>query len=109
MRGLKSRTIALIGMIAVGGAPQLWAQRNGGTVVAVVADTADTVTPPSLEARVEELDQKVRILERLREISADSAAAAAKDRQSATANAKDGSCLTHWEQVLKARVGLPSP
>jgi len=90
MRGLESCTIGLVGMIAVGGAPQLWAQQNGGTVVAVVADTADTVTPPSLEARVEELDQKVRILERLREIAADSAAAAAKDRQSATANAKDG-------------------
>jgi phosphate-selective porin OprO and OprP len=90
MRRMRSRTIGLVGIIAVGGAPQLWAQQNEGRVVAVAADTTDTVTPPSLEARVEELDQKVRILERLRELSADSAAAAAKDRQSATANAKDG-------------------
>ena len=44
----------------------------------------------SLTARVEELDQQVRILKRLHEISADSAAAAAKDKQSVTANAKDG-------------------
>src|SRR3954447_23654371 len=90
MRGLKSRTMGLVSMIAVSGVPQLWAQQDGGRVVAVVADTADTVAPPSLEARLEELDQKVRILERLRELAADSAAAAAKDRQSATANAKDG-------------------
>jgi phosphate-selective porin OprO and OprP len=90
MRGLGARTIGLMNLIAVGGVPQLWAQQNGGTVVAAAPDTADTVTPPSLEARVEELDQKVRVLERLREIAADSAAAAAKDRQSATANAKDG-------------------
>ena len=46
--------------------------------------------PPSLEARVDELDQQIRILHRLRELAADSAAAAAKTRQSATANAKDG-------------------
>src|SRR5215213_5148712 len=90
MLRMRSRMFGLVGIIAVGGAPQLWAQQNGGRVVAVAPDTADTVTPPSLEARIEELDQKIRILERLREISADSVAAAAKDRQSATANAKDG-------------------
>jgi phosphate-selective porin OprO/OprP len=39
---------------------------------------------------VDELDQKVRVLERLRELAADSAAAAAKDKVSATASAKDG-------------------
>ena len=70
---------------AVGGVPQVWAQQNGGAV---------TVAPDSaLAARVNELDQQVRILNRIREITADSAAAAAKDRQSATANAKDGFSL----------------
>jgi phosphate-selective porin OprO/OprP len=44
----------------------------------------------SLEARVNQLDQQVRILQRLRELAADSAAAAAKDKVSATASGKDG-------------------
>ena len=44
----------------------------------------------SLESRVEELDQQVRMLQRLRELAADSAAAAAKDKVSATASGKDG-------------------
>jgi phosphate-selective porin OprO/OprP len=47
----------------------------------------------SLESRVDALDQQIRILQRIRELAADSAAAAAKDRQSATANAKDGFSL----------------
>jgi phosphate-selective porin OprO/OprP len=54
--------------------------------------TPDSV-PPSLEARVNDLDQQIRILQRLRELAADSTAAAAKDRQSATANATDGFSL----------------
>ena len=44
----------------------------------------------SLEARVNQLDQQVRILQRLRELAADSAAAVARDKVSATAGAKDG-------------------
>lgn len=44
----------------------------------------------SLEERVNQLDQQVRILQRLRELAADSAAAAAKDKVSATAAGKDG-------------------
>jgi phosphate-selective porin OprO/OprP len=46
--------------------------------------------PQSLEARVNDLDQQVRILQRLRELAADSIAAAAKDKISATASGKDG-------------------
>jgi phosphate-selective porin OprO/OprP len=66
----------------------LLGQQNGGIAAANVA--RDTSPDPSLEARVDQLDQEIRVLQRLREIAADSAAAAAKDRQSATANAKDG-------------------
>jgi phosphate-selective porin OprO/OprP len=44
----------------------------------------------ALEARVDELEQQVRILLRLRELAADSAAAAAKDKVTATASIKDG-------------------
>ena len=50
---------------------------------------ADTV-PASLESRIDQLDQQVRILQRLRELAADSVAAAAKDKVSATASSKDG-------------------
>jgi phosphate-selective porin OprO and OprP len=50
---------------------------------------ADTI-PASLEQRVGALDQQVRVLERLRELAADSIAAAAKNRVSATASPKDG-------------------
>ena len=46
--------------------------------------------PPSLEARLGDLDQQIRLLQRLRELAADSTAAAAKDRVSFTAGAKDG-------------------
>jgi phosphate-selective porin OprO/OprP len=53
-------------------------------------DTTRADSVPSLEARVDALDQQVRILQRLRELAADSAAAAAKDRVTATANSKDG-------------------
>ena len=84
-----SRSLAMLGvltLVAVGGHRQVWAQQNGGAV-AVAGDTAGK---PSLEARVDALDQEIRVLQRLRELAADSAVAAAKDRQSATANAKDG-------------------
>jgi phosphate-selective porin OprO and OprP len=47
----------------------------------------------SLDARVDDLDQQIRILQRLRELAADSTAAAAKDKVSATASAKDGFSL----------------
>jgi phosphate-selective porin OprO/OprP len=56
------------------------------------APQSDTV-PKTLEERVDELDQQVRILQRLRELAAESLATAAKDRQTATANAKDGFSL----------------
>ena len=61
--------------------PQAMAQQEG--------TTPDSV-PQSLQAKVDELDQQVRILQRLRELAADSVAAAAKDKVSATASSKDG-------------------
>jgi phosphate-selective porin OprO/OprP len=51
----------------------------------------DSVSP-SLERRVDELDQQIRILQRLRELAADSAATAAKTGTTATAG-KDGFSL----------------
>jgi phosphate-selective porin OprO/OprP len=97
MYAVTSRISALLVLVSVGGAPQVWAQQNGRPASFVQADTAtatDSVpskdSVASLAARVAELDQQVRILNRLHEISADSAAAAAKDRQSVTANGKDG-------------------
>jgi phosphate-selective porin OprO/OprP len=87
VRAVMLRTAVLMGCCAVGGARQLVGQQNGGQTLTVAPDTASS---PSLEARVDRLDQEIRILQRLREIAADSAAAAAKDRQTATANAKDG-------------------
>jgi phosphate-selective porin OprO/OprP len=87
MRGVNIGLVLV--SLAVGAAQQVWGQQPGG---APLDTTTDTV-PQSLAARVDELDQQVRILQRLRELAADSAAAAAKDRQSITANAKDGFSL----------------
>jgi phosphate-selective porin OprO/OprP len=69
---------------SVVGAPQMLAQSS---------EEASDTAPPTLAARVDNLDQQIRILQRLRELAADSAAATAKDRQSVTANAKDGFSL----------------
>lgn len=87
MRALGLGVLGLLTWSAVGGRQQVWAQ-NGEGAVAVAHDTI--AGKPSLEARVDALDQEIRVLQRLRELAADSAATAAKDRQSATANAKDG-------------------
>ncbi len=67
-------------------------------------EASDSATQ-AIEARVNELDQQVRILQRLRELAADSIATAAKDRQSATASAKDGFSLrsADGKYVLKLR------
>lgn len=68
----------IVASAIVATAPQVMAQQEG------------TTPDSALERRVNELDQQVRILQRLRELAADSAAAAAKDKVSATASAKDG-------------------
>jgi phosphate-selective porin OprO/OprP len=60
------------------------------TRVGAQQDTTRADSLPSLETRIDALDQQVRILQRLRELAADSAAAAAKDKVTATASAKDG-------------------
>jgi phosphate-selective porin OprO and OprP len=73
---------ALLAAATVAPLPQLVAQQQGSGGA-----------QPSLDARVDELDQQIRILQRLRELAADSAAAAAKDRVTATASAKDGFSL----------------
>jgi phosphate-selective porin OprO/OprP len=80
------RMALLVGCCVVGAAQQVMAQQNGGHAPA----GRDTAPDPSLAARLDRLDQEIRILQRLREVAADSAGAAAKDRQTATANAKDG-------------------
>ena len=67
----------------VGMAPQGLAQQAG----------ASHSSGPSLETRVDELDQQIRILQRLRELAADSVAAAVKDKVTPTASAKDGFSL----------------
>ena len=92
MYRLRSKAAGFLVLFAVGGAPQVWGQQNRSAVSFAQPDSLpshdDSVA--SLAAKVEELDQQVRILTRLREISTDSAAAAAKDKQSVTANGKDG-------------------
>jgi phosphate-selective porin OprO/OprP len=78
-------------------AVRIWASgiilASGSVAVVRQAMAQQEGTTPdsaSLERRVDELDQQVRILQRLRELAADSAAAAAKDKVSATAGPKDG-------------------
>jgi phosphate-selective porin OprO and OprP len=65
----------------VGLVPQIVAQQQGPTL------------DSTLTVRVDELDQQIRILRRLRELTSDSAVAAAKNKVSATASAKDGFSL----------------
>jgi phosphate-selective porin OprO/OprP len=60
------------------------------TMAIVPRLSAQQPSDSALEARINELDQQVRILLRLRELATDSAAAAAKDKVTATASQKDG-------------------
>jgi phosphate-selective porin OprO and OprP len=96
MRGIH-RSVGTLGLMAaiVALAPRAAAQQPG--------TSSDTL--PSLESRVDQLDQQVRILQRLRELATDSAAAAAKDRPSLTASAKEGFSLksADGKYVLKLR------
>jgi phosphate-selective porin OprO and OprP len=75
-----------------------------GTVAIVPRLVAQQPSDSALEARVNELDQQVRILLRLRELAADSAAAAAKDKISATASAKDGFSLKSADGKFAVRL-----
>jgi phosphate-selective porin OprO/OprP len=70
----------------------------------VVAQQEPDSVPPSLQARVDELDQQVRILQRLRELAADSAAAAAKDKVSGTASTKDGFSIKSADGKFQVRL-----
>jgi phosphate-selective porin OprO/OprP len=66
----------------------------GAAPRALAQQAESSGTPPlSLEARVDDLDQQIRILQRLRELAADSAATAARDKVTATAGARDGFSL----------------
>ena len=82
VRNWSGGLLVVVSSVAI--TPQVAAQHAVSSIEQVNSDTS------SLTARVEALDQQVRILERLRELAADSAAAATKTRESATANAKDG-------------------
>ena len=84
MRAVRQWASGIVAMGIVVGAPQALAQS-----LSQVSDT----TRPGLAARVHDLDQQIRILQRLRELAADSIAAAAKDKVTATASAKDGFSL----------------
>jgi hypothetical protein len=64
----------LVGWLAVGGVPQLLGQQGETRTVEVSKDASERTT---LEARVDRLDQQIRIL--LRVLAADSAANAAKE------------------------------
>src|SRR5688572_25333403 len=75
MRGVRQRVGGILMVIgSVVDAPQMLAQSS---------EEASDTAPPTLAARVDDLDQQIRILQRLRELAADSVAAAAKDRVTA--------------------------
>jgi phosphate-selective porin OprO and OprP len=75
-------------------APRAMAQQEG--------TTPDSVP---LAARVDELEQQIRVLQRLRELEGDSIAAAAKDKATVTASGKDGFSIksADGKYVLKLR------
>jgi phosphate-selective porin OprO/OprP len=88
--------LAMVSMVVT---PHVMAQTPVSATDRVNVDTS------SLESRVEALDQQIKILQRLRELAVDSAAGAAENRQSATANAKDGFSLksADGQYTLKIR------
>jgi len=77
-----------------GAAPRVSAQQEG--------TTPDSVP---LAARVDDLEQQIRVLKRLRELEADSLASAAKNKASVTASGKDGFSIKSADgmYVLKLR------
>ncbi len=83
----------LSGIVLISGGVVLPPQGMAQTQSAGDSSPGGDSVPKTLEERVDELDQQVRILQRLRELAAESLATAAKDRQTATANAKDGFSL----------------
>jgi phosphate-selective porin OprO/OprP len=85
-------------MASVVVAPAIAAQTAVSATAGVTGDTS------SLASRVDALDQQIKILQRLRELAADSAAAAAKAGQSATANAKDGFSLKSADGQYSLRI-----
>src|ERR1043165_5709990 len=71
-----------------------------------IAPAADEV--PTVEQRLQALDQEIKILKRRNEIAAEEAAAkatTAKDAPKFTANAKDGFSLSSADGAYKLRVG----
>src|SRR5687768_12671908 len=71
-----------------------------------LAPAADEV--PTIEQRLQALDQEVKILKRKAEIEAENAAAkavTAKDAPKFTANAKDGFSLSSADGSYKLRIG----
>jgi phosphate-selective porin OprO/OprP len=79
-----------------------------GTAAAVpcVVAQQEGTTPDSvpLAARVDGLEQQIRVLRRLRELETDSIATAAKTRQSATANGKDGFSLKSADGKYRVKI-----
>ena len=77
------------------------------TIVPRVMAQQEGTTPDSvpLAARVDDLEQQIRVLKRLRELEGDSIAAAAKDKAAVTANGKDGFSIksADGKYVLKLR------
>jgi phosphate-selective porin OprO/OprP len=73
------------GALGVASTQQMSAQHNGGATHATASDTGT----PSLEERVDAIDQQIRILQRLRELAAESTATAAKTATKPTAS-KEG-------------------
>ena len=84
--------IMIAGTVTV--APRAMAQQEG--------TTPDSVP---LAARVDELEQQILVLKRLRELEGDSIAAAAKDKATVTASGKDGFSIksADGKYVLKLR------
>jgi phosphate-selective porin OprO/OprP len=93
--------IAVVVVIAVASARTMIAQVNGA---ASSASAAAKVSSPSVEERLAELDQQIRILKRLRELERDSAAAEAKGEARATAG-RQGFLLRSADGRFQLRLG----
>jgi len=87
------------------------AMLGAGVVLARPAVAQQDTTAPSVDQRIQDLDQQIRILKRQRELEQDSLAAAAKERPKLAdksgfwLRSADGKFAFHWAATFRPTAG----